>query len=159
VPKAADVVICNAWPKDTEGTQSAAAMLPLHKARSRALKPGGTLVVATASSEGLGFHSLLGPGTALRRRMLDNPRAKVHWADVVFSPNLCREDVRGLYGDEAAFCQTWPEVIARLEEKHGRSARVTVFPCGAIQEGIPPKPSLRQRLRTAAKRLRRRLWH
>jgi hypothetical protein len=157
VPAAADVVVCNAWPKDSEGTQSAAAMLPLHKARGRALRAGGTLVIATASSEGLGHHSLLGPGTELRRRMLDNPRSKVHWADVVYSPNLSHEDVRGLYGDRAAFCQSWPEVIALLEKKHGRSARVTVFPCGALQEGVPVRKSLRSRLRRAARHMSRRL--
>jgi hypothetical protein len=150
-------MVCNAWPKDSEGTHSAAAMLPLHKARGRALKPGGTPLIATASSEGVGHHSLLGPGTELRRQMLDNPRAKVHWADVVYSPNLGREDVRGLYGERAAFCRTWPQVIALLEKRHGRSARVTVFPCGAIREGVPAGKSLRSRLHRAARYISRRL--
>jgi hypothetical protein len=146
VPPANDVVICNAWPKDAEGTQSAAALLPLHKTRAQALKPGGTVVIATASPEGLGAHSLLGPGTDLRRQMLENPRAKIHWADVVYSPNLRHEDVRELYGDSVAFCQTWPQLIERLKARHGRSAKVCVFPCGAMQEGAPPKPSLARRI-------------
>jgi len=112
-------------------------------------------VIATASPEGLGFHSLLGPGTRSRQQMLANPRAKVHWANVVYSPNLHREQVRALYGDAVVFCRTWPELLALLERKHGRSARVCVFPCGAIQEGVSARKSLRTRLQGARRTLRR----
>ena len=68
VPEASDVVVCNAWPKDSEGTQSAAAMLPLHKTRSRALKPGGTVVITTASPEGRAFTACWAPAPSCARK-------------------------------------------------------------------------------------------
>ena len=70
VPEAVDVVICNAWPKDSEGTQSAMALVPLHAVHGKLLKENGTVVIATASPEGLGYHSSLGPGTQLRLKQL-----------------------------------------------------------------------------------------
>jgi nickel-dependent lactate racemase len=133
VPEAADVVICNAWPKDSEGTQSAMALVPLHSAYGKVLKEGSTVVIATASPEGLGYHSLMGPGTQLRLKQLADQEGRLSWAGIVFSPNLHREDVRVMYGDAVRFCKTWPEVLAILESKYGSSARVCVFPTGAMQ--------------------------
>lgn len=137
MPEGMDVVVCNAWPKDSEGTQAGMARVPLLGTRRKVLKENGTLVIVTASSEGLGFHSVLGPGTLLRQRRLSGgtgsrpgyPGSRV----VVFSPNLSRYDVRGMFGREAVFCRTWPEVIDQLERHCGAKARVCVFPCGAMQ--------------------------
>ena len=133
VPEAVDVVICNAWPKDSEGTQSAMALVPLHGAYGKLLKEGSTVVIATASPEGLGYHSLMGPGTQLRLKQLADQAGKLQWAGILFSPNLHAEDVRAMYGDAVAFCKTWEQVLAILEARHGASARVCVFPTGAMQ--------------------------
>jgi nickel-dependent lactate racemase len=132
-PEAVDVVICNAWPKDAEGTQSAMALVPLHGARDRLLKKESSVVIATASPEGLGYHSLMGPGTQLRLRQLAAQEGKVKWAGILFSPNLHPADTRAMYGKQIQFCRAWPEVLAILENKHGTSARVCVFPTGAMQ--------------------------
>ncbi len=75
----------------------------------------------------------MGPGTQLRLRQLAAQEGKIKWAGIVFSPNLHREDVRAMYGDAVQFCKTWPEVIAILEAQYGSSARVCVFPTGAMQ--------------------------
>jgi nickel-dependent lactate racemase len=135
-PEPADILICNAWPKDTEGTQSAMALVPLHSTRKRALKQGGTVVIATASPEGLGFHSLMGPGTRLRLRALAAQEGPQGGAHVVFSPNLHREDVRAMWGDSVEFCRTWTELLSLLEDVHGPEAKVCVYPCGAMQYGV-----------------------
>ena len=135
VPQSMDVVICNAWPKDTEGTQAGMALVPLHGLRDRALKADGSLVIATASPEGLGFHSVLGPGTLLR----GTPRggfAPGRYGQICYAPKMNAHDVRALYGDSVAHCRTWPEVIARLTERHGASPRVAIFPYGALQYGV-----------------------
>jgi nickel-dependent lactate racemase len=133
IPEQVDVVVCNAWPKDAEGTQSAMALVPLHGAFDRLLKNESTVVIATASPEGLGYHSLMGPGTQLRLQQLAAQEGKVHWAGILFSPNLHPVDARAMYGERIQFCQTWSEVRMILEEKHGAAARVCVFPAGAMQ--------------------------
>jgi putative hemolysin len=81
----------------------------------------------------------MGPGTLFRERGRSGvggraPKASVH-KNIVFSPNMNRYDARALYGEETTFCETWAEVLAILEQKHGASAKVCVLPCGAIQYG------------------------
>ena len=139
IPEGMDVVICNAWPKDSEATQSGMSLVPVRATSHKLLKEGGTLAIATASPEGLGYHSLMGPGTLLRTRAQAAPRSggrAIQEVDILFSPNLNQHDVRALYGEDVQFCQAWPEVIALLERKHGPSARVCVFPCGAMQHAL-----------------------
>lgn len=140
VPRGMDVIVCNAWPKDSEGTQSGMARVPLYTAGRDALRPGGTLVVTAACPEGLGFHSVMGPGTLFKER--GRARAAAHSADeprpreIVFSPNMNAYDVRAQFGPEAIFYRTWPEVLADLEQHHGPGAKACVFPYGAIQYGV-----------------------
>ena len=92
LPEGMDVVIANSWPKDTEGTQSAMAFVPLSSTRRQVLAENGTRVLVTASPEGLGFHSVMGPGTLFRERGRSGvggraPKASVH-KNIVFSPNM-----------------------------------------------------------------------
>lgn len=99
------------------------------------------MVVTTASPEGLGFHSVFGPGTQLRERGTGSgfggrARGRDDTRQILFSPNLTRYEVRSLYGDQVIFCKHWDEVIGVLEEIHGSSLRVGVFPCGALQYGV-----------------------
>ena len=139
VPEAMDVLVCNSWPKDTEGTQASMAFVPLFGTQRKALKEGGTLVLTTASPEGLGFHSVMGPGTLFRRisrrsgvggRTSKAPQVR----RIVFSPNLNKYDVHAQFGEEVIFCKTWSVVLDTLKKAHG-AAQVCVFPCGSIQHG------------------------
>ena len=140
VPEEMDVVVCNSWPKDTEGTQAVLALVPLHGTLHKALKANGTIVITSASSEGLGFHSVLGPGTLLRGRgdsgFGGRTGARPEAQQILFSPNLNRYDVRSLYGDRVRFCKTWNKVIEVIATRHGDSPRVAIFPCGALQYGV-----------------------
>ena len=140
VPTGMDIVLCNAWPKDTEGTQAGMALVPLWGSREQALKENGSLVLTAACPEGLGFHSVMGPGTLFRIRgnrsgtggrvrEIPTPRR------ILFSPGMNKYDVRAQFGAETIFCKTWPETLAVLREHHGDHAKVAVFPCGAIQYG------------------------
>jgi nickel-dependent lactate racemase len=138
IPEDMDVVICSSWPKDSEGTQSAMAMVPLRgKPQDKLFRENASVVVATASPEGLGFHSVMGPGTLYRLRHIRPQRRddRPPTQQFVFSPNMNKYDVRSLYGDEAIFCKTWDQLMERLTEIHGPSPRACVFPCGAIQYG------------------------
>ncbi len=137
MPEGMDVAVCNAWPKDSEGTQAGMACVPLYGTHRNVLKENGTIVIISASPEGLGFHSVFGPGTLLRQGNLSGgARRSRNYASmprIVFSPNLNQHDVRPMFGPQAVFCKTWPEVIAELHRRHGNRARVCVFPCGAMQ--------------------------
>jgi len=139
VPEGMDVVVCNAWPKDTEGTQSLMARVPLLGTKRKVFNEKGTLVITTASPEGLGFHSVMGPGTTFKLLARSGVGGSVspipQVRQITFSPNLNRYDARAMFGEEMLFCRTWPEVIVILEREYGESARVCVFPYGAIQYG------------------------
>lgn len=140
VPEGMDVVICNAWPKDTELTQAGMAMVPLYGTRRQVLNPGGTVVIASASPEGLGFHSVMGPGTLFKqlrraRSTRQLPVAKQR-REIVFSPNVNKYDVRAQFGEDMVFYSRWPDLLTDLEEHYGLSARVCVFPYGALQYAV-----------------------
>jgi len=140
VPEGMDIAIFNAWPKDSEGTQSGMSLVPLRRSRRKLLKDGGSLVIATASPEGFGYHSVMGPGTLFRTRGLSgvggSGRRVKKDVGFVFSPNLNKYDVRALYGESVRSCSAWPELIDLLKQKHGSSAKVCVFPFGAMQHAI-----------------------
>lgn len=141
VPQGMDVGVFNAWPKDTEGTQAGMAMVPvLGKPFPKLFNPGATAVIASACSEGLGFHSVMGPGTLIRLRTTGIVTRAVGDADsihrVVFSPGMNRYDARALFGEGVQFCKTWPEVLEVIQQRHGATARACVFPCGAMQYGV-----------------------
>ena len=143
VPEGMDVVVCNAWPKDTEGTQVGMARVPLYGTQREVFGENGTLVIVSACSEGLGFHSVMGPGTQFKTtgrsgvggRSRTVPRVRT----IIFSPNLNKHDVaaltQGRSEEKTTFCKTWPEVLALLSREHGQSAKVCVFPCAAMQYG------------------------
>jgi nickel-dependent lactate racemase len=141
VPTGMDVLVCNAWPKDTEGTQAGMGHVPLYSAPREVMAGVRTVVLSAACPEGLGFHSVMGPGTLFKERGrrsgtggTDREAPKVR--RVIFSPNLNKYDVAAQFGQDAIHCKTWDEVLAILTKEHGESAKVGVFPCGAIQYGV-----------------------
>jgi hypothetical protein len=130
VPREADVAVFSAFPKDTELLQAPLALVPMYGHRD-VLRPDGTLVIASACPEGLGWHSVLGPGTQLAGR----PSAP--WPrTIVYSPGVNRWDVQAKFGETAVHCATWEEVSVHLRRDHGEGARVVVFPAGALQYGV-----------------------
>jgi nickel-dependent lactate racemase len=141
VPEGMDIVICNAWPKDNDAHQISLARVPLFGTRKRVLNPGGTVVTVSASPEGTGYHLVMGPGTFFRTRtgrevgaaLTGGAVAEVQARNILFCPGVNAAEVRLLYGDQYLFCKTWPQVLATLEERYGRTARVAVFPYGALQ--------------------------
>ncbi|MDP6780064.1 MAG: lactate racemase domain-containing protein [Candidatus Latescibacteria bacterium] len=130
IPDAVDVAVCNAFPKDTELMQAGMALVPVRGTRERLLREDATVVIATASPEGFGWHTVNGPGAGLALTPSPpHPRA------VIFSPNVNRHDVDARFGSETVLCRTWDEVIDTLVARHGDRPRVAVFPCAALQYG------------------------
>jgi hypothetical protein len=130
IPENADVGIFNAFPKDTEFVQAGLATVPLSGTKKNLLKDGATVVICSASPEGLGWHSVLGPGTALAGKPT-HPKRRT----IVFSPGINKWDVKMKHGEGFVFCKTWPEVLEELKAKHGDDTKAVVFPCGALQYG------------------------
>ena len=127
-PGSVDVGVFNAFPKDTELCQAGLALVPLGSCPHDPIAGGGTVVIASACPEGLGWHSVLGPGTALRA-----PPQPPSRRTLLFSPGVNQYDCQALYGEYVELFRNWEDLLGRLLEIHGSGARVSVFPCGALQ--------------------------
>jgi hypothetical protein len=128
IPDEIDIGVFNAFPKDTELCQAPLALVPLTSTVKNPLRESSTIVICSASPEGLGWHSVLGPGTALGGQ----PGRQKH-RTILFSPGVNRWDCVAKFGKDTAHCRTWAEVVSLLQEFHGEKARVAVFPAGALQ--------------------------
>lgn len=129
-PAGADVCVLSAYPKDNEFLQYAAAFTPLQSAPEPLVRPGGTVVMATAGSEGPGFHSLFGPGMRFGGG-LQRPAGKVDF--VLFSPGVTSRDLPDRDRETFSLFTTWEMTREWLAGKHGPHARVSVFPCAVTQ--------------------------
>jgi len=140
-PEQMDIIVCNAWPKDNDAHQISLARVPLFGTRKKALKPSGTVVTISACSEGAGYHLVMGPGTIFRQRtsaqvgvaLTGSAARELQARNILFAPGINAREARLLYEDQYLFCKTWDAVLATLEERHGATARVCVFPYGALQ--------------------------
>jgi lactate racemase len=129
-PAPADVCVLSAYPKDNELIQYTTALTPLLTAPSPLVRPGGTVVVATSSSEGAGFHSLFGPGMRMAGSF---PRPVGDAELVIFSPGVNRGDLEPVDKPSVPLLATWEATREWLEAKHGPVATVSVFPCAVHQ--------------------------
>ena len=131
-----DIGIFNAFPEDTELVQAQKAInVWTGNETCRLVREGGKVVIATASSDGLGFHSLADRGMRLYHRV--GRRKAV--ADIfngrkviVFSPNCSRADLLERYPEEVIIRNTWKDVLEEL--KNGAAGQsVSIFPNGSLQ--------------------------
>lgn len=63
--KNADILVCSAYPKDTEYSQIATCFNVLGSYAKECVKNEGTIIAMTASSDGAGYHAIFGPGMSL----------------------------------------------------------------------------------------------
>ena len=123
-----DIGIFNAFPKDTELCQAGLALVPLAGCAHDPLAQDATIVILSACPEGLGWHSVLGPGTALRGQ--PGPQRR---RTFLFSPGVNRYDCEALYGTHVTLFREWDRMMSELQRLHPGTARVAVFPAGALQ--------------------------
>jgi hypothetical protein len=99
------------------------------------VREGGTVVISTASSDGLGFHSLADRGMRLYSRVSRRKAVAdiFHGRKViVFSPNCSRADLLERYPEQVIIRNTWKEVSEEL--KNGAAGQsVSIFPNGSLQ--------------------------
>jgi nickel-dependent lactate racemase len=131
-PTNVDVCVLSAYPKDNEFLQHTLAFGIWASAAQPIAHEEGTVVVATASSEGPGFHSLAGPGMPLPAA--EDLRRPVAPRDLTFfAPGVNKGDVPAATTGDVQLFERWVDVRKSLKDKHGRKARVAVFPCASIQ--------------------------
>lgn len=131
-PEDLDVAIFNAFPKDTEFMQAGMALVPTRTGQGHMhkIKDDATVVIVSASPEGLGWHSVFGPLGSLSTGRASSPSK---WRTIMLSPGVNKWDVIMKHGHDVIHTQTWEQTLAELQKVHGNNARVGVFPCGAMQ--------------------------
>ena len=133
LPPPADVVVLNAYPKDTDQVQSANALNAIAWDPKRVLKADGTAVLTAGCHDGAGVHYLESYGMRLYAQ---TSREATHLGEremIVYSPNLSYPQVKHVYPPDTLVLRDWEAVEEALSRRHGDRATVTVFPCGAIQ--------------------------
>lgn len=135
-PTDMDIGIFNAFPEDTELVQAQKALnVWTGNMGRRLVREGGKVVIATASSDGLGFHSLADRGMRLYNRV-DRRKTIAEILRgrkvIVFSPNCSRSDLLERYPESVMIRNTWKEVMDELKDGSA-SQSVAVYPNGSLQ--------------------------
>ncbi|HVB94447.1 MAG TPA: lactate racemase domain-containing protein [Acidimicrobiales bacterium] len=126
----ADACVLSLYPKDSEFLQHVTAFAPYRTSPEPLVRRGGSVVVALAGSEGLGFHSLFGPGMALAAPAATRLSGR---GLAFFCPNLDRGELAPEVAGDTTLFNRWVDTVAWLEARHAGTARVSVFPCATIQ--------------------------
>jgi nickel-dependent lactate racemase len=135
-PTDVDIGIFNAFPEDTELVQAQKALNVWTGNMSRRIvREGGTVVIATATSDGLGFHSLVDVGMRLHRQVDQRKEvAEIFKGRKVFvlSPNCSPSDLSSRYPKNVMIRDAWEDILKEL--RGGESGRlVAIFPNGSLQ--------------------------
>jgi hypothetical protein len=139
LPVGADVGVFNAFPKDTEMLQALNALAPWNPVAGKGadvVRPGGTIVVITAASEGHGWLGLINPGAPLHQRRDQHPVYREMLASralYFLSPNLGPADLLDHYPPEVKVVPDWPSLSAELQRRHPEPSTVAFFPSGPLQ--------------------------
>jgi hypothetical protein len=136
VPRFVDAAVFNCYPKDTEATTALTALTPAKVMGDPVVRPGGVMVIATASPEGTGIHQQEGYGMRGHRGYYRLPQPSDHFTDrqlIVYSPNLTNIDLKHIFAPGYLVCNRWNEVIETLDSLLAPNPRVVVLPVAASQ--------------------------
>jgi hypothetical protein len=131
-PPISDICVLSLYPKDSEFLQHITAFAPYKSAATPFVRDGGTFVVVVSGDEGLGSHSLFGPGM----RLAANRPTRVRGRDVIFFAPRTDPGILPPAMEGTVLLASWPETLAWLERKHGAHARVAVYPCATMQLSV-----------------------
>lgn len=127
-----DMILMNAYPKDTELLQCENAFFPLQSASKPLVRENGLVVVADACSERIGHHELFGPNKALYRAPM--PKRFLSPYEVIFySENLVENEFREIFWSGYGFHDRWETVYEVIDNRFGKAFRVIVFPFASMQ--------------------------
>ncbi len=128
-PAGRDVCVLSLYPKDSEFLQHVTAFAPYKTAPEPIVREGGTVVVVVSGAEGLGTHSLFGPGMKLA---VTRP-TRVKGRDLIFFAPQTDPGALPLTMEGMVLLRTWEQTLAWLRDKHGESVSAAVYPCATIQ--------------------------
>ena len=128
-PPESDICVLSLYPKDSEFLQHLTAFAPHVTAETHIVREGGTFVVVVSGEEGLGSHSLFGPGMPLAA----SRPTRIRGRDVIFFAPRTTSGMLPPTMDGTVLLPSWAETVAWLERKHGSRARVAVYPCATMQ--------------------------
>ena len=130
-PEPADIGVFNQYPKDTEFMHLVHALHVVNSAPRPLIRPGGTMVILSASSDGFGYHPLEAPG--MRHAPTGVPPVFEPYRLVVMCPTINAAQLPPSLPATTHLVPDWKSVLGALAEHHPRGGTVAVFPCGAIQ--------------------------
>jgi nickel-dependent lactate racemase len=128
-PPESDICVLSLYPKDSEFLQHLTAFAPHASAAAPFVREGGTFVVVVSGDEGLGSHSLFGPGM----RLAAQRPTRVRGRDVIFFAPRTDPGLLPLTMEGTVLLPTWEGTLEWLERKHGARASVVVYPCATMQ--------------------------
>ncbi|MGQ9694527.1 MAG: nickel-dependent lactate racemase [Thermodesulfobacteriota bacterium] len=135
-PEGVDIGIFNAFPEDTELVQAQKALnVWTGNLQKQIVREGGKVVVATASSDGLGFHSLMDVGMRLHRKVDERQNIAQVFQNrkvYVLSPNCSPADLYTRYPRHVQIRNRWEDILEELK-KDGKAQSVAIFPNGCLQ--------------------------
>jgi lactate racemase len=135
-PTDADIGIFNAFPEDTELCQCRKGLnVWTGNMNRRLVRDGGKVVIASATSDGLGFHSLTDPGMRLHQTADHGKAATQIFSThkmIVFSPNCSPADLYTRFPRHVIIRNKWEDVLEELQDGQA-SQTVSVFPNGSLQ--------------------------
>jgi hypothetical protein len=128
-PAGRDICVFSLYPKDSEFLQHVTAFAPYKTAPEPIVREGGTVVVVVSAAEGLGTHSLFGPGM----RLATKRPTRVKGRDLIFfAPNTDPGTLAPTM-DGTILLPTWDDTVDWLLRKHGEQASIAVYPCATMQ--------------------------
>jgi nickel-dependent lactate racemase len=126
-----DIGFFNAYPEDTELSQSIKA-LNAYFLKPKMISYRGGVVMLSASTEGRGFHSLSGQtGSPLYREdRTDDIVWKIFGKRKLFfySPNTTKADMKHFYPDFVEYHNSVQRLISELESNFGTNLKVCIVP-------------------------------
>ncbi len=128
-PAGRDICVLSLYPKDSEFLQHVTAFAPYKTAPEPIVREGGTVVVVVSGAEGLGSHSLFGPGMKLA---VQRP-TRVKGRDLIFFAPRTDPGTLPTTMEGTVLLRTWADTLEWLERKHGAAATVSVYPCATMQ--------------------------
>ncbi len=131
-PEPYDAVLLNAYPKDTELLQIENALIPLKSSKKLLVKEGGTVIVTSACSEGMGGHGLFEPGGKLYRRPRPQPLLKKYQV-CMYAESIPESDFYKLFPPDYMFFNQLEPMMKALRDLIPQAGQLAVFPYGSLQ--------------------------
>lgn len=132
VPLQNDVVILNAYPKDTELLQADTVFTFLKTMKSEILKEDGIIVVTSRCSNGLGYHGLFGPNMRLYKQPVKHRFLKDR--DLLFlSPNINKAEFVSIFWDGYHFENSLDSLFSFLKNRFRNQFKALLLPLAPLQ--------------------------